>query len=216
MNRLVGLSFHQPSSGVPMKSPEDIQYPVAVVISGGDSKSGTCAECHGHHGTFRIESEADLENLDLPPYHPNCVCEIEMRSESENPLDDYGTTREMADLLLQMNRIFEKFKRRFTKFGGKKVITAWYVSRLSGNANPELACRARVDLLLREIGNQIPDKGWFEFRHARGYFPNVGLNASHSWVELKIQYKDKHEVPLGVKVKYDPYYGTTTFMDPNE
>jgi hypothetical protein len=209
-----------------MKLPEDVQFPSTIIISEGESASGSCVACHEHQGAYEIGSQTDLENLDLPPYHPNCVCEVEVQEGEALSSEAYGTTREMADVLLQTKNVFEKFTTRFKnfggidwrqlKFGGAELIYEWYASRLRGDENPEVACRARADLLLQEIKDKIPDRKWFEFKHVRGYAPNVGWNISHSWVELDLQYEDKHGERHEVKVKYDPYYNKIIFMDPDK
>ena len=101
-------------------------------------------------------------------------------------------------------------------FDTLNLLYEWYTSRLRGDQDPELACRARADLLLQEIKDKIADQNWFEFEHVRGYFPNVGWDISHSWVELNLQYKDKQGEHHEVRVKYDPYYNKIIFMDPDE
>ncbi|MCZ7585043.1 MAG: hypothetical protein M5R36_17895 [Deltaproteobacteria bacterium] len=204
----------------------EFRYPSTVVISAGESESGSCEVCRSQQGAYEITSPADLESLDMPPYHPNCVCEAVLQDGDGRQATAYGTTREMADLLLQSKKVFEEVTAESKYFGGlslregnfgtAKLIAEWYWSRLRGDKNPELACRARADWLLQKIESRIPKRNWFVFNHVRAYIPKAGWNLSHSWVELRLQYKDKHGDRHKVVVKYDPYYNEIVFMDPDE
>jgi len=96
----------------------DMAYPCAIVISKGESKSGPCQVCKDHHGTYLINSEAELEKLELPPYHPNCVCEVEVREAAEDGLSSYGTRLDMMEVLQSAKKIFNDVCHAYKKKGG--------------------------------------------------------------------------------------------------
>ena len=115
----------------------DMTYPCVIVISEGESKSGPCQVCKGHHGAYPINSEAELEKLEMPPCHPNCVCEVEARESREDELNTYGTQPEMREALSSAQKIFNDACSTF-KEEGWKVVPRWWAARLIGAKNPDL------------------------------------------------------------------------------
>ena len=202
----------------------ELRYPLTVIISEGESKSETCKYCKERQGRYQVNSEAELEKLEKPPYHPNCACKMEIIESAQADSEKYGTTRvdseeygttlEMLDVAQKAKMSFKAVCDRFNTDGGWKTIGNWYFTRMLGDKSPDMACRQRADMLMGELESQIPAKQWVGVRHVRGYFPNVGFNVSHSWVELRMQYIDKHGVHRKVRVKFDPYYKKMTFLDP--
>ena len=191
----------------------DMTYPCVIVISEGESKSGPCQVCKDHHGTYPISSKAELEKLELPPYHPNCFCEVEFRVAAENGLKSTGTRLEMMEVLQSAKKIFNDVCHAY-KTKGMDVLLNWWGTRFIGAKNPDLACRQRAQVLLNRFNSEIPKRDWFAFRHVRGHWPRVKKNISHSWVELELQYIHTDHSKRKVRVKYDPYYHRVEYLEP--
>jgi hypothetical protein len=185
----------------------ELSYPLTVIISEGESKSEACQYCKERQGRYLINSAAELEKLEKPPYHPNCACKMEIIESAQVDSEEHGTTLEMEDVAQKAKKIFEDLNERYYTIGSE-VILNWWITRILGDKSPDMACRQRAAMLLDELKSQIPAREWVDVRHVRGYFPNpnAGLNVSHSWVELRMQYIDEYGVHRKVRVKFDPYY----------
>ncbi|MCB1154169.1 hypothetical protein KDL45_11005 [bacterium] len=223
-----------------MPLPNKIEFPYLLTISEGSSASDNCPICEEYQGEYEILNPEDLRAVKLPPYHPNCVCQVKAQHLEMTFDTKYGTARQMAVLVETTNSKYKTFTSGFHEFGFEAWLAYWATffgieSFFGIEKAVIIACQDRALNFLHIVEQNIPAQGWYKFELKRGTltvepekaiyrlkdkyvikfkstYPHR-LNFVHYWVELVIDYFDANGDKRRRRIKYDPYYGDHSVLE---